>query len=425
MTKVLTSRFDLKGGACDIDVYMKSGGYSALSKVLKEFSPDQVIDEVKKSNLRGRGGAGFPTGMKWSFVPKQSNRPKYVVCNADESEPGTGKDRDIMRFDPHMLLEGMAIAAYALGAPNNYIYIRGEYYFIIPILEKAIAQAVERNYLGKNIQGTGFECNIYVHPGAGAYICGEETALLESLEGKRGHPRLKPPFPAIVGLYGGPTVVNNVETLAAVPWIINNGGETYSKLGTEKSGGTKLFTVSGHVNRPGNYEVPMGYPMQKLLEEDCGGIREGRKLKGVIPGGSSMPIFTPEDVAKATLDYESVASLGSMLGSGGIIVLDETVDMFDICMNTIHFYKHESCGWCTPCREGTRWLYKVCERMERYEGLPGDVDLLDDLAGKILGKSFCALGDAAAMPVQGMIKKFRPDFEKRIKQSFTQLTAAD
>ena len=426
MTKVLTTRFDLKGEACDIDVYIKTGGYEALTKCVKELTPDQVIDVVKASNLRGRGGAGFPTGMKWSFVPKQSNRPKYVVCNADESEPGTGKDRDLMRYDPHQLIEGMVIAAYALnGAPNNYIYIRGEYWFIIPILEKAIEQAKERGFLGKNILGTDLECNIYVHPGAGAYICGEETALLESLEGKRGHPRLKPPFPAVVGLYGGPTVVNNVETLAAVPWIIINGGEAYKALGTEKSGGTKMFTVSGHVNKPGNYEVAMGYPMRDLINNECGGVREGHTLKGVIPGGSSMPIFTPEEVEKATMDYESIASLGSMLGSGGVMVLDETVDMFEICMNTIHFYKHESCGWCTPCREGTRWLYKVCERMKKYQGLSGDVDLLDDLAGKILGKSFCALGDAAAMPVQGMIKKFRSDFERRIKNTLVQITAAD
>ena len=426
MTKVLTTRFDLKGEACDIDVYIKTGGYEALTKCVKELTPDQVIDVVKASNLRGRGGAGFPTGMKWSFVPKQSNRPKYVVCNADESEPGTGKDRDLMRYDPHQLIEGMVIAAYALnGAPNNYIYIRGEYWFIIPILEKAIEQAKERGFLGKNILGTDLECNIYVHPGAGAYICGEETALLESLEGKRGHPRLKPPFPAVVGLYGGPTVVNNVETLAAVPWIIINGGEAYKALGTEKSGGTKMFTVSGHVNKPGNYEVAMGYPMRDLINNECGGVRDGHTLKGVIPGGSSMPIFTPEEVEKATMDYESIASLGSMLGSGGVMVLDETVDMFEICMNTIHFYKHESCGWCTPCREGTRWLYKVCERMEKYEGKPGDIELLDDLAGKILGKSFCALGDAAAMPVQAMIKKFRSDFERRIKSTLVQITAAD
>lgn len=423
MTKVLTTRFHLKGGAQDIAVYKQTGGYEALAKALKEWQPAQIIDEVKKSVLRGRGGAGFPTGMKWSFVPKESKRPKYVVCNADESEPGTGKDRDLMRYDPHQLIEGMIIAAYALGARDNYIYIRGEYWFIKEILEKAVAQAYEHGYLGENILGSGFTCNLYVHPGAGAYICGEETALLESLEGKRGHPRLKPPFPAVVGLYGGPTVVNNVETLAVVPWIILKGGEWYKALGTEKSGGTKLFTVSGHVNRPGNYEVPMGYPLMDLINNECGGMKGGA-LKACIPGGSSVPILTAEECAKMTLDYESAASLGTMLGSGGVIIMNETVDIFESTRNLTHFYKHESCGWCTPCREGTRWLYKVFERMHRYEGRPGDVELLYDLADKILGKSFCALGDAAAMPVQSAIKKFRPDFERRIKHNLVQLQKA-
>ncbi|QQS47343.1 MAG: NADH-quinone oxidoreductase subunit NuoF [Acidobacteriota bacterium] len=426
MTKVLTTRFDLKGGACDIDVYLKTGGYQALAKTFRDFTPDQVIEEVKKSALRGRGGAGFPTGMKWGFVPKESKRPKYVVCNADESEPGTGKDRDLMRYDPHLLIEGMLIAAWALGAKDNYIYIRGEYWYIKEILEKAIAQAYERGYLGKNILGSGFECNIYVHPGAGAYICGEETALLESLEGKRGHPRLKPPFPAVVGLYGGPTIVNNVETLMAVPWIIENGGEAYKALGTEKSGGTKLFTVSGHVNRPGNYEVPMGYPLMSLINNECGGMAGGRRLKAVIPGGSSVPIITAEEAAKVNLDYESMGTVGTMLGSGGVIVMDETTDIFETTMNVTHFYKHESCGWCTPCREGTRWLFKVFERMHRYEGHPGDVELLYDLADKILGKSFCPLGDAAAMPVQSAIDKFRDDFDRRIKTTLVRInTAAD
>lgn len=424
MTKVLTNRFHLKGQACDIGVYKQTGGYQALPKALKEFKPDQVIDEVKKSALRGRGGAGFPTGMKWSFVPKESKRPKYVVCNADESEPGTGKDRDLMRYDPHQMIEGMIIAGYALGSSTSYIYIRGEYWYIKEILEKAIAQAYAQGYLGKNILGSGFDHDMYVHPGAGAYICGEETALLESLEGKRGHPRLKPPFPAVVGLYGGPTVVNNVETLAVVPHIILNGGEWYKALGTEKSGGTKLFTVSGHVNNPGNFEVPMGYPLMKLINEDCGGIAGGRRLKAVIPGGSSVPILTAEECEKVNLDYESVAAAGSMLGSGGIIVMDETADIFESTMNLTHFYKHESCGWCTPCREGTRWLYKACERMKRYEGRPGDVELLYDLADKILGKSFCALGDAAAMPVQSAIKKFREDFDRRIKHNLVQLAKA-
>jgi len=425
MTKILTTRFHLKGEASDIDVYLKTGGYEGLRKALKDFTPDQVTEEVKKSVLRGRGGAGFPTGLKWSFVPKDSKRPKYVVCNADESEPGTGKDRDLMRFDPHLLIEGMVITAYALGALDNYIYIRGEYWYIKDILDRAITQAYERGFLGKNILGSGFDCNLYTHPGAGAYICGEETALLESLEGKRGHPRLKPPFPAVVGLYGGPTVVNNVETLAAVPWIIENGGEAYKALGTEKSGGTKLFTVSGHVERPGNYEVPMGYPLKKLIYEDCGGIRGGKKLKAVIPGGSSVPVLTAEECENCNLDYESIVTAGSMLGSGGLIVMDETTDIFETTRNLTHFYHHESCGWCTPCREGTRWLENVFDRMHRFEGKSGDIELLHELADKILGKSFCPLGDAAAMPVQSAIDKFRPDFERRIKLDLVQIQAAD
>jgi NADH-quinone oxidoreductase subunit F len=424
MTQVLTSRFHLKGEACDIDVYEKTGGYAGLAKALKEFTPDQVIDEVKKSALRGRGGAGFPTGMKWSFVPKESKRPKYVVCNADESEPGTGKDRDLMRYDPHQLIEGMIIASYALGSHTAYIYIRGEYWFIKEILEKAVAQAYAKGYLGKNILGSGYDIDLHVHPGAGAYICGEETALLESLEGKRGHPRLKPPFPAVVGLYGGPTVVNNVETLAVVPHLILKGGDWYKSLGTEKSGGTKLFTVSGHVARPGNYEVPMGYPLMKLINEDCGGMTGGRKLKAVIPGGSSVPILSAAECEKVNLDYESVAAAGTMLGSGGIIVMDETTDIFETTRNLTHFYKHESCGWCTPCREGTRWLFNVFERMHRFEGRPGDVELLYDLADKILGKSFCALGDAAAMPVQSAIRKFPDDFNRRIKHTLVQINQA-
>jgi NADH-quinone oxidoreductase subunit F len=424
MTKVLTNRFHLKGAACDIDVYVQHGGYQALPKALKEFTPDRIIEEVKKSALRGRGGAGFPTGMKWGFVPKESKRPKYIVCNADESEPGTGKDRDLMRYDPHQMIEGMIIAGYALGSHTSYIYIRGEYWYIKEILEKAIAQAYARGYLGKNILGSGFDHEMYVHPGAGAYICGEETALLESLEGKRGHPRLKPPFPAVVGLYGGPTIVNNVETLAVVPHIILNGGDWYRQLGTEKSGGTKLYTVSGHVNRPGNYEVPMGYPLMKLINDEGGGMLGGRKLKAVIPGGSSVPIITAEEAEKCNMDYESVAAIGSMLGSGGVIVMDETTDIFETTRNITHFYMHESCGWCTPCREGTRWLYKVFDRMKRYEGRPGDVELLYDLADKILGKSFCPLGDAAAMPVQSAIDKFREDFDRRIKHNLVQIQKA-
>jgi NADH-quinone oxidoreductase subunit F len=424
METVLINRFHLKGRAADIETYLQHDGYKALPKALKEFAPAQITEEVKKSVLRGRGGAGFPTGMKWSFVPKESKRPTYLVCNADESEPGTGKDRDLMRYDPHQLIEGMIIAAFALNSHTSYIYIRGEYWYIKEILEKAIAQAYDKGYLGQNILGSGFNHDMYVHPGAGAYICGEETALLESLEGKRGHPRLKPPFPAVVGLYGGPTVVNNVETLAVVPYIILKGGDWYRQLGTEKSGGTKLYTVSGHVNRPGNYEVPMGYPLMSLINNECGGMLGGRKLKAVIPGGSSVPILTAAECADLKMDYESVAAAGSMLGSGGVIVMDETTDIFETTRNITHFYKHESCGWCTPCREGTRWLYKVFERMHRYEGLPGDVELLYDLGDKILGKSFCALGDAAAMPVQSAIKKFREDFDRRIKYNLVQLQKA-
>jgi NADH-quinone oxidoreductase subunit F len=424
METVLINRFHLKGRAADIETYLQHDGYKALPKALKEFAPAQITEEVKKSVLRGRGGAGFPTGMKWSFVPKESKRPTYLVCNADESEPGTGKDRDLMRYDPHQLIEGMIIAAFALNSHTSYIYIRGEYWYIKEILEKAIAQAYDKGYLGQNILGSGFNHDMYVHPGAGAYICGEETALLESLEGKRGHPRLKPPFPAVVGLYGGPTVVNNVETLAVVPHIILKGGDWYRQLGTEKSGGTKLYTVSGHVNRPGNYEVPMGYPLMSLINNECGGMLGGRKLKAVIPGGSSVPILTAAECADLKMDYESVAAAGSMLGSGGVIVMDETTDIFETTRNITHFYKHESCGWCTPCREGTRWLYKVFERMHRYEGLPGDVELLYDLGDKILGKSFCALGDAAAMPVQSAIKKFREDFDRRIKHNLVQLQKA-
>src|SRR6266511_2201687 len=303
------------------DAYRQHGGYAATEKAFK-MSPEQVTEEVKKSGLRGRGGAGFPTGMKWGFLAKPEGIPRYLVCNADESEPGTFKDRYLMEFIPHLLIEGLIISSYAIGSNTTYIYIRGEYAWIVDILEQAIAEAKNNGWLGKNILGSGFDCEIYIHPGAGAYICGEETALLESLEGKRGHPRLKPPFPAVVGLYGGPTVVNNVETLAVVPWIILNGGERYRQLGTEKSGGTKLYTVSGHVNRPGNYDVPMGYPLMSLINNDCGGIAGGRKFKACIPGGSSVPILTAEECKKVTLDYESVAAAGAMLGSGGVIIMD-------------------------------------------------------------------------------------------------------
>ncbi|MDQ3175676.1 MAG: NADH-quinone oxidoreductase subunit NuoF [Acidobacteriota bacterium] len=400
-----------------LEVYRRHGGYEALSKALTSMSPDDVINEVKKSALRGRGGAGFPTGMKWSFVPKDSPKPKYVVCNADESEPGTFKDRYLMERDPHMLIEGMLIAAYALGAKINYIYTRGEYKYLIDIIDRALEEARAAGFLGRNILDSNFSSEIYTHTGAGAYICGEETALLSSLEGMRGHPRMKPPFPAVSGLYACPTVVNNVETLAAVPDIINMGGAAYQKLGTEKSGGTKLWSVSGHVNRPGVYELPMGYDdMEKFIMEDCGGIRDAKKLKAVIPGGSSVYIMRAEDIIgrDVRMDYEGLVTGGSMVGSGGFIVMDETVDIFESTKNLTEFYQHESCGWCTPCREGTDWLVKVFKRIEKGEGRPEDAQLMLDLCDNIEGKSFCPLGDAAAWPIQSAIKRFPEDFRRHL-----------
>jgi NADH-quinone oxidoreductase subunit F len=400
-----------------LEVYQKNGGYTALKKVLDGMSPDDVINEVKKSALRGRGGAGFPTGMKWSFVPKDSPKPKYVVCNADESEPGTFKDRYLMERDPHMLIEGMLIAAYALGSKACYIYTRGEYRYLIEIMDAAIAEAREAGLVGERIMKSDFACEVYTHSGAGAYICGEETALLNSLEGLRGHPRMKPPFPAVAGLYQSPTVVNNVETLTAVPDIINMGGEAYQKLGTEKSGGTKLWSVSGHVNRPGVYELPMGYDdMEKFIMKDCRGMLGGKNLKAVIPGGSSVYIMPAADILgkDVRMDYEGLVAGGSMVGSGGFIVMDETVDIFESTKNLIEFYKHESCGWCTPCREGTDWLVKIFKRIAQGQGRPEDAQLILDLCDNIEGKSFCPLGDAAAWPIQSAIKKFPEDFKKHL-----------
>src|SRR5215210_5046791 len=409
-------RVNLENSA-SLEVYRANGGYEALQKVLDSMSPDDVIAEVKRSALRGRGGAGFPTGMKWSFVPKDSPKPKYVVCNADESEPGTFKDRYLMERDPHMLIEGMLIAAYALGSRAAYVYTRGEYRYLIEIMDRAIDEARAAGLVGANISGSNFSCEVYTHSGAGAYICGEETALLNSLEGLRGHPRMKPPFPAIAGLYGCPTVVNNVETLTAVPDIIKMGGEAYQKLGTEKSGGTKVWSVSGHVNRPGVYELPMGYDdMEKFILEDCQGILGGKNLKAVIPGGSSVYIMPASDILgkDVRMDYEGIVAAGSMVGSGGFIVMDETVDIFESTKNLIEFYKHESCGWCTPCREGTDWLVKIFKRIARGEGRPEDARLILDLCDNIEGKSFCPLGDAAAWPIQSAIKKFPEDFRKHL-----------
>lgn len=400
-----------------LDVYRKQGGYKSLEKVLSKWKPDEVIEEVKKSGLRGRGGAGFPAGMKWSFIPKNSDKPKYLCCNADEGEPGTFKDREIIEKDPHEMLEGIAIACYAFGAHTAYIYIRGEFVKGAQILEDAIAEAYRANLLGKNILGKGFDLDIYVHRGAGAYVCGEETGLIESIEGKRGQPRLKPPFPALVGLYQGPTVVNNVETLASVPKIMENGADWYKSFGTEKSCGTKLFCVSGHVKKPGVYELPLGVPMKTLLydEEYCGGIRDDKKLKAVIPGGSSVPILRAEEIEGVNLDYESLAAAGTMLGSGAVIVMDETTDIPKMVHRLSKFYAHESCGQCTPCREGTAWMEKMLGRIISGKGESDDLDTLLDICDNIEFKTLCPLGDAAVGPIKSAVTKFRAEFEALIK----------
>jgi NADH-quinone oxidoreductase subunit F len=396
-----------------IDVYLQRQGYQALGKALKEMSPESIIDEVKKSSLRGRGGAGFPTGMKWSFVPKDSPKPKYVLCNADESEPGTCKDRPLMEMDPHQLIEGMIIAGRAIGSHQGFIYIRGEYRYVLDIVDAAIAEAYERGYLGKNILGTGFDFDLLIHTGAGAYECGEESALMESLEGKRGYPRIKPPFPAVVGLYGCPTVINNVETLSAVPAIIREGGETYLNRGTPKNGGTRLLCVAGHVNKPGIYEIPLGMNMKKFIYEMAGGIPGNKKIKAVIPGGSSCPLLTADEI-DIPMDYDSVAKAGSMLGSGGMVVMDENTCMVDMARRIMHFYAHESCGWCIPCREGTTWLRKTLERFHAGFGRPEDIDNIAELAKNMLGRTFCPLGDAAALPTISIVQKWRNEFEDHL-----------
>jgi NADH-quinone oxidoreductase subunit F len=396
-----------------IDVYTKHEGYQALEKALKQMTPDQIIDEMKKSSLRGRGGAGFPTGMKWSFVPKDSSKPKYVLCNADESEPGTSKDRPLMEMDPHQMIEGTIIAGRAIGSNQGYIYVRGEYRYILDIVETAIAEAYSKGFLGKNIMGSGFDFDLAAHTGAGAYECGEESALMESLEGKRGYPRIKPPFPATVGLYGCPTIINNAETLSTVPAIIRKGGEWYASLGVPKNGGTRLYSISGHVNRPGIYELPLGFPMRKLIEDVAGGIPGVKKLKAVIPGGSSCPLLSANEIDVA-LDYDSVAKAGSMLGSGGTVVMDEDTCMVDVARRIMHFYAHESCGWCIPCREGTAWLQKMLDRFHEGNGRAEDIPLIDELSKNMLGRTFCALGDAAALPTISIVKKWRSEFEDHL-----------
>jgi len=397
--------------------FEKHGGYPAWKKVLGGMSAADVIDTVKASGLRGRGGAGFPTGMKWSFVPKDSPKPRYLCCNADESEPGTCKDRVLMERDPHAVIEGMAIGAYAIGCHTMFIYIRGEFGHCIEMMEQARKEAYEAGHLGKNIYGSGYDLDMVVHSGGGAYICGEETALLNSLEGERGMSRIRPPFPAVEGLYACPTIVNNVESLAAVPHIINRGADWYRTMGTEKSAGTKIFSLSGHVNRPGNYEVELGFSLKKLIYDPAygGGIRNGKQLKGVIPGGASTPFLTP-DMIDVGLDYESLQGIGSMLGSGAVIVFDEDTCIVWAIQKLIHFFRHESCGKCTPCREGTGWLEQVIGRIERGQGQPGDIEKIEDVCGNILGRTICPLGDAAVMPIQSAVKHWRDEWVHHIEK---------
>jgi NADH-quinone oxidoreductase subunit F len=395
--------------------YEARGGYAALRKVLSEkIPPDQIVAELKKSALRGRGGAGFPTGLKWSFMPRQFPGAKYVVCNSDEGEPGTFKDRDLLRYNPHALIEGMVIGGYAMGTQVGYNYIHGEIWEVFERCEEAIEEARAAGYLGRNILGSGFDFELYNHHGYGAYICGEETGLLESLEGKKGMPRFKPPFPASYGLYGKPTTINNTETFAAVPWIILNGADAFLNLGRPNNGGTKIFSVSGDVERPGNFEVRLGTPFAKLLDM-AGGMRGGRKLKACIPGGSSMPVLPADVMMKTDMDYDSIAKAGSMLGSGAVIIMDETRCMVRSLLRLSYFYFEESCGQCTPCREGTGWLYRMVDRIERGKGRMEDLDVLNNVSDNIAGRTICALGDAAALPVKSFIKHFREEFAHHIE----------
>ncbi|HJY33876.1 MAG TPA: NADH-quinone oxidoreductase subunit NuoF [Vicinamibacterales bacterium] len=397
-----------------LDVYLKHQGYEALRKALG-MKPEEIIDAVKASGLRGRGGAGFPTGMKWQFVDKKTPKPRYICCNADESEPGTFKDHLLMERNPHLLIEGCAISCYAIGSKVAYIYIRGEFLHVQHILEAAIAEAYKAGYLGKNILGTGFDCDVYMHRGAGAYEAGEETALIESLEGKRAQPRIKPPFPAAEGLYGCPTAVNNVETLCNVPPIISRGVEWFTSLGPEKNGGPKLFCVSGHVARPGVYEATMNVTVRQLIYDYAGGIANGRKLKAVIPGGSSVPVLLPDQI-DVVASFDGLAKAGTLLGSAGMIVMDDTTCMVWAAKNLLHFYRHESCGKCTPCREGGNWLLQMLDKIDRGDGTMRDIDLLMSVADNIAGKTLCAFGDAAATPVLTTIKQFRHEYEAHVEQ---------
>jgi NADH-quinone oxidoreductase subunit F len=406
-----------------LETYLKVGGYQAWKKIVEEDEdPADIIDEIKDSGLRGRGGAGFPTGMKWSFMPRKMPGQKYLVCNSDESEPGTCKDRDILMYNPHALVEGMAIAAYTIGASKAYNYMRGEF-MDLPFkrFEQALKEAYAAGYLGKNIMGSGIDLDIYGSLGAGAYICGEETALIESLEGKKGQPRYKPPFPASYGLYGRPTTINNTETLSSIPVIMRNGGQWFADLGVEGSGGEKLFSMSGHLNKPGNYEIPMGTPFSELLEM-AGGVRDGNKLKAVIPGGSSVPVVPADVMLGLTMDYDAIQKAGSYLGSGAVMVMDETTDMVQLLRRISRFYFSESCGQCTPCREGTGWLYRMLTRIVEGDGKPEDIDRLEAISHKIEGRTICALGEAAAMPVWSFIQHFREEFEHYVEHGYSMVT---
>jgi NADH-quinone oxidoreductase subunit F len=413
-TKVVTRRFGMANSA-SIETYLATAGYAAIRKAM-EMTPEAIIDELKASSLRGRGGAGFPTGMKWSFVPRNSGKPSYIICNSDESEPGTCKDRLLMENDPHSLIEGMLIAGKTISSNKGYIFIRGEYRYLIEIVDRALAEAYAQGFLGKNILGSGWDFDLYTHTGAGAYECGEESALLESLEGKRGIPRLKPPFPAVVGAFQSPTILNNCETFCDVPVVLRDGGAAFAAMGTPKNGGTRMFCVSGHVNKPGVYELPMGFPLMRLIDEVCGGMRNGKKLKAVIPGGSSSPCLRADE-CDIPLDFDSLAKAKSMAGSGGLLILDEDTDIVAVALRTMKFYAHESCGWCIPCREGTTWLKKILTRFHAGAGKPSDIPLIEELSNNMFGRTFCALGDAAAMPTTAFITKFRDEFEAYLKKT--------
>ena len=407
--KILSEKFDIKDAHL-LEVARKHGAYKTLDKLFS-LEPTDVIEEVKSSGLRGRGGAGFPAGVKWSFLPKGLDKPVYLAVNSDESEPATFKDRYILVRDPHMLIEGIIICCYAIGCHDCYIYIRGEYTTQVKILQAAIDEAYEAGYLGETVAGKDFRLDVTVHRGAGAYVCGEETALLESIEGKKGQPRSKPPFPAVMGLYDSPTIINNVQSIASLPFIIDKGAEAYKAYGTEKSAGTHLFGISGHVEKPGMYELPLGLPLMEVLEKVAGGVWKGRALKGIIPGGSSTPVLTVEEAKTVTLDYESMAEHKTMFGSGGIVVLDETVDMVKLVENLIYFYHHESCGQCTPCREGLGWMLKIVKKLLAGEGTLADIDLLVELCDNIEMKTVCVLSAACTMPVRSYLNKFRHEFE--------------